>query len=175
MSHSDQSRGYGAPMSTPQGYGQGYPAPAGIAHPGGENYPHEAIKSGEKKKGSNKGALLAAGAGGLVVGGLAGAALADDSSDDGMYLSGLHVALFQCWVFADYFQNTALRPKVATALPQVMVLPQQRMAPRLHRILKLSNITQMFPPHSVHPSRKHGRTMKKLRGRRPIRMHRAVI
>jgi len=57
-----------------------------VQHPGGANYPVEAVKSGEKKKkDSNKGTLLAAGAGGLLVGGVAGAALAHDSdSDDGM-------------------------------------------------------------------------------------------
>lgn len=96
----DQTRAFGGPpgqgQSYPpysqQGYNQynqgypqqhGYPPPVGAAHPGGQNYPVEAIKSGEKKS-SNKGAMLAAGAGGLVVGGLAGAALANDS-DDGKY------------------------------------------------------------------------------------------
>ncbi|KAK5106089.1 hypothetical protein LTS08_000205 [Lithohypha guttulata] len=85
----DQSRGYGAPAGQtypPHGYGQGfsqhgqgYPAPGGLAHSGGHGYPPGATGSGEK---SNKGALLAAGAGGLAVGGLAGAALAGDDSDD---------------------------------------------------------------------------------------------
>lgn len=70
-------------MGGPQGYGQGYPAPVGLAHSGGQHYPHEAVRSGEKQK-SNKNGMLAAGAGGLLVGGLAGAALAGDSSDDGM-------------------------------------------------------------------------------------------
>lgn len=76
--HGDQSRGYGgaaqgygAPMGAPQvhdqGYGQGYPAP-------------------EKQK-NNKNGMLAAGAGGLLVGGLAGAALSGDSSDDGKCFS----------------------------------------------------------------------------------------
>lgn len=78
----DQHRGFGAP---PPGQ-HGYPPPVSVQHPGGANYPTEAIKSGEEKKDSNKNAMLAAGAGGLLVGGLAGAALAHDSdSDDGTY------------------------------------------------------------------------------------------
>lgn len=81
----DQSRGYN------QGPGQGYPQQnyggfpsQNISHPGGPNFPTEAVQNGEKKKDKgDKKALLAAGAGGLLVGGLAGAALAGDDSDDG--------------------------------------------------------------------------------------------
>jgi len=38
--------------------------------------------------------MMAAGAGGLMVGGLAGAALAGDSSDDGTYLRSKDVPVF---------------------------------------------------------------------------------
>lgn len=90
----DAHRGFGAPPPgqygyPPQGqYGypqqQGYPPPMGVQHPGGANFHSEATKSGEMKKDSNRNGMLAAGAGGLLVGGIAGAALAHDSdSDDG--------------------------------------------------------------------------------------------
>lgn len=73
MSH-DQSRGYGGPPQGQYNPMGGHPAP----YPG-DNY-HEVVIQSDKQK-SNKGGMLAAGAGGLVLGGLAGHALADDSDD----------------------------------------------------------------------------------------------
>lgn len=90
--HQQQQQGYppgqGYGNGYDQGYGYGMPGAGGLSHPGGQNYPIEAVRAGEttkKKSGSNKGAMLAAGAGGLALGGLAGAALAGDSSDDGEF------------------------------------------------------------------------------------------
>lgn len=52
------------------------PPPVAVSHPGGPNYPIEAVENGEKKKSdSNLGAIAAAGAGGLLIGALAGAAM----------------------------------------------------------------------------------------------------
>lgn len=48
---------------------------------GGDHQTDKKDKKEKKDKGHGTGALLAAGAGGLAVGALAGAALADDSDD----------------------------------------------------------------------------------------------
>lgn len=77
QNYNQQAYGYG--QGNPQ-QNQGYPPPVAVAHPGGPNYPAEAVANGEKKKKDSHLGVLAAGAGGLLVGGLAGAALSRRSS-----------------------------------------------------------------------------------------------
>lgn len=62
--------------------------PVGVAHPGGSQYPVEATKDGKvkDKKGMGMGTVAAAGAGGLLAGGLIGHAMGDDS-DDGKFVN----------------------------------------------------------------------------------------
>lgn len=58
----------------------GYPQPGTVAHPGDPNHPTEATPDAQKpKKSGNNTGLLAAGAGGLLLGGVVGAALSDYS------------------------------------------------------------------------------------------------
>lgn len=88
-----QNHGYqGYSHSQGQGQGQGFgfsqkdqrhPLPVTVAHTGGSQYPTESITNGEKKKSGGHAGLLAAGAGSLLVGGIAGAALSRHSSHNG--------------------------------------------------------------------------------------------
>lgn len=74
---------------------QHYPPPVAVSHPGGPNYPVEAVASGEKKKKDNHLDALVAGAGGLLIGGLAGAAISRHSSHhDGKQTPAASITLF---------------------------------------------------------------------------------
>lgn len=128
--------------------------------------------------------MLAAGAGGLVVGGLAGAALAGDSSDDGKLFinpSSRHCVCYTSRTRIDNIQNiTHLLRREDTVHPQrdmalllqdmILVMVLRHQAIRRH-----SSITLMSPLHSVSRLRRHVKSMRRPSVKRLTQMPPVVI